>query len=363
MVRISNIQLFMLVVVFIVGSTTLFALGIGAGRDAWIVMLLEALAGAVVLWVYTQFPKWFPHQTFAHMLKVILGKKLGIPLLALYCFYFYNQVYYNFYEFGALIKLTTLELTPILVILYIFIFAMIYMVYLGFEVIARTCEILLPYLLFFLLIIFILASLSEGFDMTEMLPILGEGYKPIFEEWRVSVGFPYGEVVVFLTFWHYVDKHEHIRKVTFWALGVSTFFVVLSLIVMISMLGPELTGKTEIPLLETILAIKVAEIITNLDSLAVFIIFIGGFYKTILHFMGFYLTFTWLVKSSKVKWLFFVISTFYPIISYYRFPGLDIQRWIGPGDATYIVPIFACLPIFLLIIGYLKRKRKGTLTM
>ncbi len=43
--RISNIQLFTLIMIFEIGSTTLFALGIGAKQDAWIVIITASLVG------------------------------------------------------------------------------------------------------------------------------------------------------------------------------------------------------------------------------------------------------------------------------------------------------------------------------
>ncbi|UTR15024.1 spore germination protein [Salipaludibacillus sp. LMS25] len=92
MERISNSQIFVLVLAFLIGSTTLFALGIGAGKDAWLVILLEGVIGGGLLWVYTQFPKLYPHQPFSYILEQIIGKKLATLLLIVYCAYFYSQV-------------------------------------------------------------------------------------------------------------------------------------------------------------------------------------------------------------------------------------------------------------------------------
>ncbi|WP_088104500.1 GerAB/ArcD/ProY family transporter [Halalkalibacter urbisdiaboli] len=362
MIRISNIQLFALIITFEIGSTTLFALGIGAKQNAWIVILLASIIGLGLLWVYTQFAKDYPNQNFSTILNELLGPKLAKPLLFLFGIYFINQALHNFYEFGVLIKMTALPRTPILIILYLFIVVTIYILSLGFEVFARTSEILAPYFLTFLILIFLTTVVSGEFDIAGFRPVLGGGFQPVLEELPTVIAFPFGEMVVFLMFFHLVNKPEHIRKVAFWAVGLSAFILMLSLVVMLAVLGPELTANTEIPILETILTINIAEIITNLDSIAVFIMFIGGFYKTGLHFFGFCLAMTWVFNLQKTRWLIIIFGLLLPIFSIYRFSGLDEQRYKGLEGGIYGILLMASLPILLLLISVVKRKkstRKG----
>ncbi|MGO4887548.1 endospore germination permease [Anaerobacillus sp. MEB173] len=359
MTRISNIQLFILILVFEIGSTTLFAIGIGANQDAWIVVVFKTLIGLCLLLFYTQFPKIYPYQNFAEILYNILGKKLALPLLFLFSLYFFNQTTYNFFEFGFLIKMTSLEKTPLLVILYVFIIVMAYILILGFEVLARTAEIFLPYFLLFLIMIYVLTLFSGLFDISALQPVLGNGLKPVLAEAIVEVGFPFGEMVVFLMFWHYIENQKLLRKTSLFAVALSGLLLMISLIVMLSMLGPELTANSEIPLLEVILAINIAEIITNLDSIAVFIMFIGGFYKTALHFYGFSIVISWLFNLKNPKWIMIIFGILLPIVSVIRFPSINYHRWIGSSNSTYIIPLFMFIPIVLLIIIYIKKKMEG----
>ncbi|MFC0469653.1 GerAB/ArcD/ProY family transporter [Halalkalibacter kiskunsagensis] len=358
MIRISNIQLFVLIMVFEVGSTTLFALGIGAKQDAWIVILLSAIVGLALVWVYTQFPKYYPNQNFSEILNDVVGKVIAIPLLLLYGLYFFGQASHNFYEFGLLIKMTALEKTPLIVILYFFIFVMIYILSLGFEVLARTCEILLPYLVGFLVIIYILTLFSGQVDFSSLRPVLGDGLQPILGELHRVIAFPFGEMVVFLMFWHYIDDQKLIRKTALLAVGIAAFLLMISLIVIVSILDSELAANVEVPLLETILTINIAEIITNLDSIAVFIMFIGGFYKTALHFWGFSLAMTWLFNVKSSKWIMGISGLLLPLFSIYRFPGFAQQRWIGEMGLTTIL-IFSFLPVLLCVIMFMKQRKKS----
>lgn len=356
MERISNIQLFTLIVGFEIGSTTLFALGIGAKQDAWLVIIIAFLLSTFLLVAFTQIPRFYPNKNFSEILNATLGTKVAKPLLLLFGLYFLSQAIHNFYEFGMLINLTALPRTPFLVILYLFIFVVIYVLCLGFEVLARTGEILLPYLLAFLILTFIVNLFSETFELDNLLPVLENGIKPILEELPNVITFPYGEMVVFLMFWHHLKDKNAIRKTTFLAVGFSAVLLIFNLIIMVAVLGPELTANTEIPLLETLLSINIGDIITNLDSVAVFLMFIGGFFKTSIHFMGFCLAFTWLFNRKNPNWVITIFGLLLPLFATYRFSGLDDQRWKGLEGGIYSIWVYSLLPILLVIVILLKKK-------
>lgn len=356
MIKITKTQLFSLIMLFEIGSTTLFALGIEAKQDAWIVVFVSSLAGLILLWVYTQFSKYFPGQNFAEILTQLVGKKVAVLLLLLFGLSFLSGASHNFYEFGQLIKMTALPTTPLLVILYIFIISAIYILYLGFEVLARTAEILFPVFLIFLFTIYIITLLSGNFQISEMLPVLGNGISPILSEIPKVIAFPYGEMVVFLMYWHFVDKQQDIKKTAFTALLFSTLAIILTIIAIISVLGVNLAGNAEIPLLETILTVNIADIFTNLDLLAVLIMFIGGFYKMALRFYAFVLILTWVFKAKSPKKILVISGLLFPLFTNFRFPGLDYKRWKGDIELNAVL-LFALIPVLLLMIHYVKKKK------
>ncbi|PFO07426.1 spore gernimation protein GerK [Bacillus sp. AFS076308] len=357
MIQITKIQLFMLIMLFEVGSTTLFALGIDAKQDAWLVVLLAFFIGTGLIWVFTQIPRICPDQNFSEILNAAVGRKLAIPLLIIYGAYFLDGASYNFYEFGALIKMTALPQTPLLVILYFFMLVSIYILSLGFEVLARTGEILLPVFIIFLITIYIFTMFSGQFDITGLLPILGNGIKPLLGKTLFDVVFfPFGELVVFIMFWHFVNKQEGIRKITFLAVTFSTFLIIFSLIIVLATLGPDLTGNTEIPLLQTILSINIADFFTNLDLLAVLIMFIGGFYKMSLHFYGGVLAIIWIFKIKNIRWVILVLGLIFPIYSNMRFENMAYHRWLGFTVHTKVMAMINLMSLLLLIVIYLKKK-------
>ncbi|MFC4768502.1 GerAB/ArcD/ProY family transporter [Effusibacillus consociatus] len=151
MTRISKTQLFALIMLFEIGSTTLFALGIDAKQDAWIAILIAMLVGFILLWIYMKIQSYYPDKNFVDILIETLGKPIAAPLIILYAFYFLLISFQNSREFGDLIVMIFLPTTPLVVILAVSMLTTVYILCLGYEVFARTSEIMLPVVLFFII--------------------------------------------------------------------------------------------------------------------------------------------------------------------------------------------------------------------
>lgn len=360
MEQITKSQLFSLMLLYEIGSTTLFALGIGAKQDAWIVVLIATVISLGLVWIYTEVQKQYPDKNLADIFDTLLGKWLSAPLILLYALYFFSSASFNYFEFGEIIRTTFLINTPEIVVLGVFLFTIIYMITLGFEVIARTGEILMPILLIFLVTIYVLASFSGVLDIQELLPVLENGIKPVLKEVYPVVNFPFGESVVFLMYWHMINKKEAVRKTALLVICVTGFILVLSDLIMITILGPELTAKSEVPILRVLFNINIADIITNLDIMGVIIIFIGGFYKTVLNIYGAVLAVSTLFKIKNKKWITIIIGIGLLIYSMIYYESISFHRWVGfEYNTPYIHGIFSSMPILILLMIWVKNKTKN----
>ena len=89
MIRITSWQLYCLMMLFEIGSTTVFGLGIDAKQDAWLAVLIAMLFGFVLIWIYTEIQKYYPDKNLADILTAVLGKWLAIPFILLYALEFF----------------------------------------------------------------------------------------------------------------------------------------------------------------------------------------------------------------------------------------------------------------------------------
>jgi spore germination protein KB len=159
--KIQPIQLFVLIVLFEIGSTIVVGLGLEAKQDAWLVILIAMFGGIVLFSQYVYLYLQFPDLGLTKYLEKIVGKFIGRILAIIYiCLFLYipARILRTFCE---LLLTTVLYETPIWVIAIMMMIPICFGCYLGFEVIARTAEIMFPWFIFFGLL-FILFTLFSG---------------------------------------------------------------------------------------------------------------------------------------------------------------------------------------------------------
>lgn len=357
MERITKHQLFCIFMLFQIGSTTLFALGINANQDAWIVDLLAIPNGLVLIWLYTQIQKKFPTKNLMEIIISLVGKVLGFPLCLLYAFYYIESSAINFSEFGFLMSLSFLQDTPRIVIWGIFLCLMVLFLFFGLETISRTGEVMLPLMLIFIIGIFLLSILSGVMDFNNLKPILANGVTPVVQALYPDVVIvPYGESCIFLMFWKYVNTTKDIRKISFLSSLIVGLLITCSTVLSLSILGVYSTSLAEIPLVESIKTIYFGEFLTNITAVATVMIFIGGFYKSLFNLFGGVLALSSTLKIKK-QILIAPVSLIMFWIALVSFPNLRIHRFIG-WKVHIIVRVFleVCIPLLLYLIFLIKKR-------
>lgn len=357
MEKISKHQLFVLVMMEQIGSTNLWALGIDAKRDAWIVILLSMLPGCALIWVFTELQKHFPNDNTAELTMTLLGKIIGWPLGLFYAFLDIFNSTRNAGEFTDLLNMTFLQNTPSAAIIFIFLITIIYVLFMGVETFARLTEILLPITIIFIILIYILVLASGRIDLKELTPVLENGITPVLKaSYPVVVNFPFGLSFIFMQFWHFSNDQKSIRKVTLSAVILAGILLVFTQITIVSTLGADLAAKSTIPILEVVKLISIGDIITNLDALGILLIFIGGFYMTIIHVLSSAMILASLFKMSDYRWLLIPISAFifwYSGVYEPNYP-FHVKYLVIQGFQQYI-PFYNAIPILLLLIYWFKK--------
>ncbi|MDP4146220.1 MAG: GerAB/ArcD/ProY family transporter [Bacillota bacterium] len=358
MTHLSKHQLFTLMFIFEVGSTTLFALGIEAKQDAWIVILFALLIGLGFVWIYTEIQSKFPDKNYAEIIINILGSKLGIPLALLYVLDCLWHAARNVREFSELIILTTLPNAPLWLITFIFIGVSIYALLKGVEVLARASEIVTPLLLIAMITLYVLVYASGDVDFRKLNPILENGIGPIIKTLPNVVMFPFGEVFIFLMYWHYANDKSAVRKITMKAILLSGILLCITLVMDISVLGAKYTSVTTIPLVETIRLVNIGDIIVNIDAIGIIIMFFGGFFKMSIYLNGIVLILTTVFKIKSYKITLILFSVFLLWFSIVFEPSYAYHRWMVPFDIHYYTIIYSNIfPPLLLMIYWIKKKR------
>ncbi|QAA31377.1 GerAB/ArcD/ProY family transporter [Clostridium manihotivorum] len=356
--KLSNHQLFTLMFIFEIGSTTIFALGIGAKQDAWIVILLALVIGLIFMWIYTELQKSFPDKNYIGIAKLILGNKIGTIVVFMYMFNLLWHCARNTREFSELLLMTLFPTTPMYIILMLFIGVSIHILIKGIEVLARLSEVIFYAIIISMIVIYFLIYISGKLDFSNLLPILGEGGKPVLKELPTIIVFPFGEVFVFSMYWNMVYEKEQLRKTGVKVIFYSGVLLCMSVIIDICALGAEYTEIATIPLVETIKLINIEGVISNIDAIGVIMMFLGGFFKMTIYLNAINTIFTGIFRIKNVNLSLLCMGIFLLFFSILFEPNYAYHKWMVNYDSPYYAIIYTnIIPLILLLILFIKKKR------
>lgn len=278
--KINPFQLFALIVLFELGSAIALGVGLEAKQDVWITIILGAFVGVLLFFIYYYLYKQYPNLPLTDYLQVILGKYLGWVVGLLYLIYFLYLAGRVLRDFGDLLLTSTLPETPLFIINILMVAVIVYVLYLGIEVLARTGE----FYLFILLLVGVSANIliyfSDILELTNLLPILEGGWKNVVKVTFPNVlTFPFGEMIVFTMLLPYLNKQSSALKVGVISILVSGFLISYTVAINITVLGFDIANRSQFPLLTTVGKIRAMEFLERLDALAVMTLVIGMFFK------------------------------------------------------------------------------------
>ncbi|MGE5390635.1 MAG: GerAB/ArcD/ProY family transporter [Deltaproteobacteria bacterium] len=213
-----------------------------AGHDAWMAPFVGALYGAYAIYIAYRLANLFPGKTFFEYLPLIVGKAAGKVLGLAYIVFLFYLTSSVIREFVALLYGTgTYKLTPPIVILLIFMAATTYVVLAGIEVLGRTVGIYAFIISIIVTVFIIMAIPYMKFDA--LLPWGEAGLKVIVKS--EVVGFAYrSELFVLGMILPYIRSNREGYIAANIANLVLTYFMVIIIIAMITVLGVETTSRS-----------------------------------------------------------------------------------------------------------------------
>ncbi|WP_199614801.1 GerAB/ArcD/ProY family transporter [Paenibacillus alkalitolerans] len=279
-VRINARQLFALIVLFELGTALVVPIGFVSEQSVWISILLALVGGVLLFLIYDYLYRQFPGLPLSGYIRKIFGNYIGWPVSLFYLGFFIHNDARVLRETGELLVTTALDVTPPFVINALLMMAVIYVLYLGIEALARTAEI-------YLLVIIILGVLGNLFvllsgiiDIHNLFPLFGEGWKPIVESaFRNILFFPFGEMICFAAILPYLNKIQSGRRTGSIALIFSGLLLSVTHAVEISVLGVSIYSRSTFPLFLTISKVNIADFLQRLDAIVILTLIINAFFK------------------------------------------------------------------------------------
>ena len=360
--KITAYQLFVLIVLFEFGSAVLVPLAIGTKHDAWLAILIAMIGGFFLLFVYFVLYQYYPDQPLTAYVRDIMGNFFGRILAFLYVLYFVYLAARVLRDLGETLLTFAYPATPLFVANGLFILVVVYTVRKGIEVLARTGELLIV-LLSLVVVTFIILIVASGLiQLSNLKPVLEAGWFEVMKTaFTETLYFPFGEIIVFLMIFPYLNQSEKVRKTGLGAMGVSGLLLAFTMALNISVLGVDLTERSQYPLLLMIQSIEVAGFVERLDVFFMLEVMIGMFFKISMFayaaVTGAASVFN-IKESSRPSYPIGMVILLLSITIASSYTE-HIQEGLDVVPLYFHLPFQVIIPIFLLIIAFFKNRKKA----
>ncbi|KIL48223.1 GerAB/ArcD/ProY family transporter [Jeotgalibacillus soli] len=360
--KISAYQLFVLIVMFTVGSALMLPLASEVKQSAWLAILLGMGGGFLLYLIYHGLYQYYPNILPTEYVQKLLGKTFGRVLGFIYILYFMYLAARVLRDFGEMLLTFAYEDTPLFIANALLIIVIVYTVRKGIEVIARTGELL--FVLAGLLAIsgLILIIASGVIDTANLKPVLEKGLGALLKTTATQTLYvPFGEVVVFAMILPYLNKSEKAKRAGLLALTLSGVTLALVAAINISVLGVSLLSRSQFPLLSSIQMIQIAGFLERLDVYFMLTLIIGGFCKigiyTYVAIIGTADLFN-IKESSQLSFPIGLIILLLSIIIASNFSE-HIQEGLQIVTLYILFPMQVIIPVLLLVIAFFKNRKKN----
>ncbi|MFC3886212.1 GerAB/ArcD/ProY family transporter [Bacillus songklensis] len=358
---ISYTQLFILIHFFEIGSTVVVGVGDEAKQDAWIAVLLASFIGVGLMFVYVKILTLSSQSSLYHAFSSLMGTKISNCVIFIYMLYFIYIAARVLRDFTELVNTAIYPHTPIEFVAILFVITVMYYLYHGLEVSARSLFVFMPYIASFLFLIVVFLWMNGSIDMNKIRPIFFNGPKPILAAvYPELMTFPYGETVVFLCLMSYIQQKGKLLIVNAAAVIVSGIVLSFFTFIKLAVLGVNHSSKASFPLLSAIRTISIAHFLERLDALGVFVMLIGIFIKVLLFTLA---ALKGMEAISSIPYRFFILP-FGGILSVLSMIIADnyaehLQEGLQFVPYYVHLPLQYGIPVLLLIGLWTKQKLGG----
>lgn len=342
--------------IFELGTNILFRI---AEEDAWISAILSGILGFIPFYIFISISYSHPNHNIFEIIDITCGKVFGKIITILIILLTASFVFFNFWSLTNLISSQFLYKTPQVFIYIIFTIPIVYMLSKNVKVIFRS--VILIFFITITLHVLSVMSLATQLKFINLLPILKDGFLPIFEAAFGLIGYTVLPLF-FLTAVpnNYYEDRKNYKKYMIISYIISSITLIIVPLFTISIFGINLTELYQYPEFQILRRVSIGGFIERVESTLsihwiceLFILIIVGFYfinQGIQHFIS--------IKSKGIKYgcntLLLIIAI---ITSINFFRNNTIANDFSVTTYPFVCYGFLLLIFILYIIMKIRKKR------
>lgn len=243
------------------------------GTAGWYMTLISVFVATIGFTFVYLLLKRFPGKNIIEIFEITFGRLFGFIFSTLLALLMVFIVAVRMREFSEVLKVYILPLTPISLVLILFIGTVVILNILGLETITRLSKLSIYIMVAGYFIVLILGT--QNYNIHRLFPILGYGIgKTLYHGViRSSV---YGEVIILAVFAGSLQGIKHIKKIGFTSLLLSGFFISLSLLAFILTFPYYVAMEVTSPMYEMATLIDYGRFLQRVDPIFLFIMTVSS---------------------------------------------------------------------------------------
>lgn len=355
--RLSNIQAAMLAITSLTIMGHLIVLTIifdQSRQNGWIAAIVGTILGLIGILSLVKLSQVFPGLTLIEILFKHFswpGKVIGV----LYLVYFFIMVVLATRLFAEAYK-TIMNDTPSLAFVAVILLLAAFLVYLGLETLGRVNQIMLPVLVI-IAIALVFMTMGENKDYTNLLPIMGNGIKPVAIGSLSVMGW-FGEFVIMGMVLPYVQRPKKLVQSGVGVAVVTLIFFLGPITGPIALFGAEQAAQLVFPTFAEVRYIAAGEVINRFDTIAVLFWTIGLMVRISLFFYGLSLGMAQALKLNTYRPLVIPLAWLIGVASIlFAKNYTELNQFLFESYVPLNILMGAALPLVLLILGLVKVKK------
>jgi spore germination protein KB len=352
--QISESQVYILIMTFMIGTTTAISPFIGSGQNTWISLLIALAVTTPIVIIYGSIANRHPNKDIFQIFEHVFGKIVGKIIGAFYTFYFFHLGAICIRNMSEFIHIASFPETPqYFTVLFIGMLA-IYILKAGLEVMVRVNKFVFPFLMFVIGLTIIFAF--QRAHITHFLPILGDGWKPVLKTGHLMSAFPFGETIAFLSFFNAVEEKKKASKIYLKGIYFGALILFTVVIRNILVLGPANLAAEILPSFEAVSLINIGNFIRGTEIIIAVVITIAGFIKVSVCLLASCIGISRLFGFDDYKWVSAPMALLMMSLSFILYNNaMRMVEWVDIYK-FYVIPFQLIIPIFVLIFGGLKKR-------
>ncbi|NOU91869.1 GerAB/ArcD/ProY family transporter [Paenibacillus sp. LMG 31456] len=357
---ISKRSFVILVTFFMIGTSILITpsgLAFEAKQDAWLACIVGIGFNLLNAVLYVMLGQRLGGQTLVQYCETTLGKWFGKVVSLSFMLFFYLLASLMIGDLGYFVTSQIMQETPMEVLQMLFMLVVVMTVRSGLIVYTRAAEVFFPWLI--ILFLLLILPLIPKFDITNFLPVMEFGLKPIVRGGVTFWGLQ--ELIVLLMFYPFVSQTKG-RKNGFAAgilIGGAALFI--TTVGSIAVLGPTLTTNQLFPAYTLAKNISIGHFLERVEGIMISIWVLSIFIKIVLTFHASIISFVQIMNIKDEKPLIVPMALGLIVLSLMCYPNtIYINDYLSKNWSPFALIFSVILPLLLLGVSSISAIRTKT---